>query len=173
MRSPEVLRTPSRAGDPYPHAIRASRPRMCARARRPMVPAPCAMWSSIADGESIARAASVCAPANRQTARAAVAWSHRLRRRPDPIQRAALRAPGARFGAKCAAGIQPARKSQPTRGLQMNWDRIEGNWKQFKGGVKQQWGKLTDSQIDTMAGKRDQLAGKIQETYGISREESE
>jgi uncharacterized protein YjbJ (UPF0337 family) len=55
----------------------------------------------------------------------------------------------------------------------MNWDRIEGNWKQFKGGVKAQWGKLTDSQIDVMAGKRDQLAGKIQETYGVTREESE
>jgi uncharacterized protein YjbJ (UPF0337 family) len=55
----------------------------------------------------------------------------------------------------------------------MNWDRIEGNWKQFKGGVKAQWGKLTDSQLDVMAGKRDQLAGKIQETYGVTREESE
>ena len=55
----------------------------------------------------------------------------------------------------------------------MNWDRIEGNWKQFKGGVKQQWGKLTDSQIDTMAGKRDQLAGKIQNTYGIGKDEAE
>ena len=41
----------------------------------------------------------------------------------------------------------------------MNWDRIEGNWKQFKGNVKQQWGKLTDDQLDVIAGKRDHLAG--------------
>ena len=55
----------------------------------------------------------------------------------------------------------------------MNWDRIEGNWNQFKGTVKRQWGKLTDDQLDVIAGKRDQLFGKIQETYGISREETE
>ena len=45
--------------------------------------------------------------------------------------------------------------------IRMNWDRIEGNWKQFKGKVKEQWGKLTDDQLDTIAGKRDQLNGKL------------
>jgi len=55
----------------------------------------------------------------------------------------------------------------------MNWDRIEGNWKQFKGTVKQQWGKLSDDQLEVIGGKRDQLAGKIQETYGISKDETE
>ena len=49
----------------------------------------------------------------------------------------------------------------------MNWDVIEGNWKQFKGHVKEQWGKLTDDNLDTIAGKRDQLTGRIQESYGI------
>ena len=44
----------------------------------------------------------------------------------------------------------------------MNWDRIECNWKQFKGNVKEKWGKLTDDQLDVIAGKRDQLVGKIQ-----------
>lgn len=55
----------------------------------------------------------------------------------------------------------------------MNWDRIEGNWKQFKGNAKQQWGKLTDDQLDVIAGKRTQLSGKLQEAYGISKEVSE
>ena len=55
----------------------------------------------------------------------------------------------------------------------MNWDRIEGNWKQFKGKVKEQWGKLTDDDIDVIAGKRDQLVGKIQEQYGITKDEAE
>ena len=55
----------------------------------------------------------------------------------------------------------------------MNWDRIEGNWKQFKGTVKQQWGKLTDDQLDTISGKRDVLAGKIQEAYSVSKEDAE
>jgi uncharacterized protein YjbJ (UPF0337 family) len=55
----------------------------------------------------------------------------------------------------------------------MNWDRIEGNWKQIKGNVKEQWAKLTDDHLDAIAGKRDRLLGKIQETYGITREETE
>ena len=55
----------------------------------------------------------------------------------------------------------------------MNWDRIEGNWKQFKGNAKQQWGKLTDDELEIIAGKRDNLAGKIQETYGLSKDEAE
>lgn len=55
----------------------------------------------------------------------------------------------------------------------MNWDIIKGNWKQFKGKAKSKWGKLTDDQLDTVAGDRDQLAGKIQETYGVSKDEAE
>jgi len=55
----------------------------------------------------------------------------------------------------------------------MNWDRIEGNWKQFKGSALQQWGKLTDDQLDVIAGKRDLLLGRIQELYGISKDETE
>ena len=71
------------------------------------------------------------------------------------------------------AGTAPRAHLQPRKGHKMNWDRIEGNWKQFKGNVKQQWGKLTDDQLDVIAGKRDHLAGKIQETYGISKDETE
>jgi uncharacterized protein YjbJ (UPF0337 family) len=55
----------------------------------------------------------------------------------------------------------------------MNWDTIEGNWMQFKGNVKEQWGKLTDDSLDVIAGKRDQLSGQIQETYGITKDEAE
>jgi uncharacterized protein YjbJ (UPF0337 family) len=55
----------------------------------------------------------------------------------------------------------------------MNWDVIEGNWKQIKGHVKEQWGKLTDDQLDMVSGKREQLIGKIQECYGIARDEAE
>lgn len=55
----------------------------------------------------------------------------------------------------------------------MNWDQIEGKWKQFKGSAKENWGKLTDDDLDVAAGKRDKLAGKIQEAYGVTREEAE
>lgn len=55
----------------------------------------------------------------------------------------------------------------------MNEDRIQGNWKQVKGKVKEQWGKLTDDDLDVIAGKRDQLLGRIQERHGIAKDEAE
>jgi len=55
----------------------------------------------------------------------------------------------------------------------MNWDRIEGNWKQFKGQARQQWGKLTDDELDQVEGQREELVGRIQEKYGIARDEAE
>jgi uncharacterized protein YjbJ (UPF0337 family) len=55
----------------------------------------------------------------------------------------------------------------------MNWDRVEGTWKQVKGKVKENWGKLTDDDVDVIEGRRDQLIGKLQEKYGIAREEAE
>ncbi len=54
----------------------------------------------------------------------------------------------------------------------MNRDVIEGNWKQLKGSVKQQWGKLTDDTIDRINGDREVLSGKIQEAYGVGRDEA-
>ncbi len=55
----------------------------------------------------------------------------------------------------------------------MNLDIVKGNWKQVKGKVKAQWGKLTDDQLDVIDGKRVELAGKIQEAYGVSKDEAE
>ena len=55
----------------------------------------------------------------------------------------------------------------------MNWDIVQGNWKQFKGNVKAQWGKLSDDQLDVIDGKRVELAGRIQEAYGLTKEDAE
>jgi len=55
----------------------------------------------------------------------------------------------------------------------MNWDRLQGNWKQVTGKAKEQWGKLTDDDLSVVAGRRDQLAGKIEERYGVAKEEAE
>ena len=55
----------------------------------------------------------------------------------------------------------------------MNEDRIKGNWKQFTGKVKEQWGHLTDDDLDVIAGKRDQLVGKLQERHGLAKEAAE
>ena len=54
----------------------------------------------------------------------------------------------------------------------MNEDRIKGNWTQFKGQVKEQWGKLTYDDMDVIAGKRDQLEGKIQQRYGYAKDQA-
>lgn len=54
----------------------------------------------------------------------------------------------------------------------MNKDQLIGQWDQFKGEAKKQWGKLTDDVLTEAAGNRDILAGKIQETYGIAKEEA-
>lgn len=55
----------------------------------------------------------------------------------------------------------------------MNWDQAKGNWKQIKGKIREQWGELTDDELDIINGRREQLAGSIQNRYGITREEAE
>ena len=54
----------------------------------------------------------------------------------------------------------------------MNRDRLEGKWKQFSGSLRERWGMLTDDRLSVVAGRHDQLAGRYQEQYGISPEES-
>ncbi len=54
----------------------------------------------------------------------------------------------------------------------MDRDQLEGKWKQFRGSVKERWGKLTDDDLDLIAGKRDKLLGKLQERYGVAKEEA-
>jgi uncharacterized protein YjbJ (UPF0337 family) len=52
------------------------------------------------------------------------------------------------------------------------WDKIAGSWKQFRGEVRKQWGKLTDDDLEQIKGQRDILIGKIQNAYGITRDEA-
>jgi uncharacterized protein YjbJ (UPF0337 family) len=42
-----------------------------------------------------------------------------------------------------------------------------------QGVVKREMGKLTDDDLDVIAGKRDQLIGRLQQRYGYSKEEAE
>jgi uncharacterized protein YjbJ (UPF0337 family) len=52
------------------------------------------------------------------------------------------------------------------------WDRLAGGWKQVQGQVRTQWGKLTDDDLEMIKGQREVLAGKIQERYGIAKEDA-
>ncbi len=55
----------------------------------------------------------------------------------------------------------------------MNQDIIKGKWKQLKGTLRQQWGKLTDSDYEEIAGNKDKLIGRLQERYGYGRDQAE
>ena len=55
----------------------------------------------------------------------------------------------------------------------MNWEQVESKWKQLMDSAKENWSKLTDDDLQEISGKREQLAGKIQETYGLTRREAE
>ena len=55
----------------------------------------------------------------------------------------------------------------------MNEDRIKGNWKQFTGKIQEQWGKLTNDDLEVIAGKREQFIGKLHERHGLAREAAE
>ena len=55
----------------------------------------------------------------------------------------------------------------------MSWDEVAGKWKQVKGSIKQEWGNLNDDDVDYIAGSRDKFAGKLQERYGLGREQAQ
>ena len=55
----------------------------------------------------------------------------------------------------------------------MNWEQLEGKWKELKGKARSKWGKLTDDDLDTVAGKKDMLLGRLQQRYGYKRDQAE
>ena len=55
----------------------------------------------------------------------------------------------------------------------MNWDVIKGKWSQIKGDAQSEWGHLTDNDWEEIKGDKDKLLGKLQESYGWTREEAE
>lgn len=54
----------------------------------------------------------------------------------------------------------------------MNKDVLEGKWKQIRGEVKKWWGKITDDDLDRIAGNGDKLVGILQERYGYAKEKA-
>ena len=55
----------------------------------------------------------------------------------------------------------------------MNWSQVEGQWKQVKAQVKSKWAKLNDDDLQNLSAKKDDLVGKIQERYGLLKDEAE
>ena len=54
----------------------------------------------------------------------------------------------------------------------MNEDTLKGQWTQLKGQLREQWGKLTDDDLDRIQGRSEQLIGRIQQRYGVARDEA-
>lgn len=54
----------------------------------------------------------------------------------------------------------------------MNWDQVEGHWQEIKGTIRQKWAKLTDSDIEAIGGKKDQLVGVLKQRYGYERDKA-
>ena len=55
----------------------------------------------------------------------------------------------------------------------MDWDRISGNWAHWRGRIRDRWGRLTNDELDLVAGRRDQLVRRIESAYGIAKEEAD
>jgi len=55
----------------------------------------------------------------------------------------------------------------------MNWDKIEGQWTEMKGRIKSKWAKLTDDDMSLIDGKKDMLVGRLQQRYGMEKDEAE
>lgn len=55
----------------------------------------------------------------------------------------------------------------------MDWARIESNWKQYMGNARRQWSRISEDELDIIGGRRETLAGQIQEVYGISKDQAD
>src|SRR4051812_30775944 len=55
----------------------------------------------------------------------------------------------------------------------IDWAEGAGQWKQLSGSIKQEWGKLTDDDLDYIAGTKDRLVGRLQQKYGLAKEEAD
>lgn len=71
------------------------------------------------------------------------------------------------------SGAQTTGQTTTQNDAKTMWEKFKGSWSQTKGAVKEQWGELTDDDLLAIEGRRDQLVGKIQTRYGISREAAE
>jgi uncharacterized protein YjbJ (UPF0337 family) len=54
----------------------------------------------------------------------------------------------------------------------VNWDRLEGQWKQQRGKAVYHWGKMMNDELSAILGKYEELVGKLQEKYGIAKDEA-
>lgn len=54
----------------------------------------------------------------------------------------------------------------------MNWDQLQSDWTEMRGPLRHRWGRLTEYDLDEIAGQRDIFIARVQERYSIDREEA-
>lgn len=59
------------------------------------------------------------------------------------------------------------------RNSRLTWNDIQGNWHEYKGKVRQKWGLLTNKDVDLIGGYYEELSGKIQQVYNLSKEDAD
>jgi len=103
-------------------------------------------------------------------------------RKLQPVRNQALPYRELRANAMRAHELQPTRWKRAVishhiaprrKETEMNRDIVAGKWQQLRGKVKEEWGKLTDDDLTTTEGKFDKLSGVIRERYGYTREGAE
>jgi uncharacterized protein YjbJ (UPF0337 family) len=55
----------------------------------------------------------------------------------------------------------------------MEWQQIEQSWDKYVAAAKQQWVKLSEEQLKATRGRYTILSARVQEAYGISKEQSD
>ena len=53
------------------------------------------------------------------------------------------------------------------------WDQSSGPWEELKTTVKSRWDALTDDDVEQFDGRKDVLVGKLQQRYGIKKEQAQ
>jgi uncharacterized protein YjbJ (UPF0337 family) len=59
-----------------------------------------------------------------------------------------------------------------TRRTVMNEDKVKVQWKKLTGKLKTKWGKLTEKDLKFAEGNSEYLSGRIQERYGVAKDEA-
>jgi uncharacterized protein YjbJ (UPF0337 family) len=55
----------------------------------------------------------------------------------------------------------------------MDWESIKANWLEYKLNAKSRWARLSRDDLERIAGRREQLLGRLRELYGMDELEAQ
>lgn len=68
---------------------------------------------------------------------------------------------------------EPHTHGERIGGMPVNWDQIEAKWSALGTRARDTWGRLTDEDLDRIAGQRERLLATIQNRYGVTKDQAE